>query len=347
MAVTQRKEDDWEYRGERKVRPVKRNTRPQTQPVRNGQSVRNGRPAGKVQSTRSSRNKLRKKKRRRQLLKKRITALAITAAAVLLVVQAVRLKPFRREHVIEKEPAQLESYEVSSKGAGDSLPEEIRSALKEQAKEDGRVADILDHCDSYPKDLLELLSKNPEAVDFVLDYPEKGDKAPADALEDVNKGTVPLLLQWDESWGYAQYGGNFLACTGCGPTCLSMVAAGLTGDASVTPWAVAQFAEKNGYYEAGAGTKWSLMSEGAAEFGVQGREISLDVATVLGELDAGHPIICSMRPGDFTTTGHFIVLTGQKDGKIQVHDPNSRIRSEKLWDYDALARQIRNLWAFE
>ena len=53
-----------------------------------------------------------------------------------------------------------------------------------------------------------------------------------------------------------------------------------------------------------------------------------------------------MRPGDFTTSGHFIVLTGVENGKIRVNDPNSKVNSEKLWDYDRLESQINNLWAF-
>ena len=83
-----------------------------------------------------------------------------------------------------------------------------------------------------------------------------------------------------------------------------------------------------------------------SHFGIQGREISLDKDNIQTELESGHPIICAMRPGDFTTTGHFIVLTGMKDGKICVHDPNSKKRSEKLWDYETLEGQINNLWSF-
>ena len=62
-------------------------------------------------------------------------------------------------------------------------------------------------------------------------------------------------------------------------------------------------------------------------------------------LEAGQLIICIMGPGVFTTTGHYIVLTGVEDGKFQVNDPNSRENSQKLWDYDEFADQIRNLWA--
>ena len=53
-----------------------------------------------------------------------------------------------------------------------------------------------------------------------------------------------------------------------------------------------------------------------------------------------------MRKGDFTTTGHFIVLVGIEDGKIKVNDPNSKERSNLLWDYERLEYQIKTLWEF-
>ena len=64
-------------------------------------------------------------------------------------------------------------------------------------------------------------------------------------------------------------------------------------------------------------------------------------------LEAGKPIICAMREGDFTTTGHYIVLRGVKDGEFQVNDPNSVVNSEKLWSYEQIEGQIRNLWVME
>lgn len=53
-----------------------------------------------------------------------------------------------------------------------------------------------------------------------------------------------------------------------------------------------------------------------------------------------------MSKGDFTTIGHFILLTGVRDGKIMLNDSNSKERSEKLWDYSVLEKQIKNLWVF-
>ena len=73
-------------------------------------------------------------------------------------------------------------------------------------------------------------------------------------------------------------------------------------------------------------------------------EIPLDKNRVFKNLEAGNPIICVMGPGDFTAKGHFIVMVGSEDGKIKVNDPNSKANSEKLWNYDDIYSQIKNLW---
>lgn len=126
-----------------------------------------------------------------------------------------------------------------------------------------------------------------------------------------------------------------------------MVIAGLTGNNSIPPYDVAKYSEENGYYDPLAGTSWSLFTEGVLEYGIKGTTISLSKSIIISELENGHPIVCSMRKGDFTTTGHIILITGVKDGKFIVNDPNSKERSQKLWDYETLEPQIRNLWSFE
>ena len=221
-----------------------------------------------------------------------------------------------------------------------------RSSLAVMALVNPKVREIMANKDQYPEQLIELLQNNEETADFVFDYPEKKDTAPADTVGEVVQGQVPLLLQWDERWGYAFYADDMIAVNGCGPTAIAMVAAGLTGDNTVTPYKVAQFSAGNGYYAGDSGTSWTLMTDGAQQFGIYGEEMGLSEDEVFSALENGHPIICSMRPGDFTTTGHFFVLTGIEDGKIQVNDPNSRVRSEKLWDYSRLEYQINNLWVY-
>ncbi len=73
-------------------------------------------------------------------------------------------------------------------------------------------------------------------------------------------------------------------------------------------------------------------------------EIPLDEGRIIRNLEVGNPIICVMGPGDFTTSGHFIVLTQYADGYVKVNDPNSPIRSQKQWKLTDIMPQMNNLW---
>ena len=226
---------------------------------------------------------------------------------------------------------------------GIAVQEGTAAAIAGLARQDSRAQAILDNPEAYPTDYLDMLARNSETLDFVLGYPEHHDDAPAGSLTE-SLDTVPLLMQWDMRWGYQTYGSSTIAVSGCAPVCLSMAASYLTGDASVTPYRVAQYAANAGYYVPGQGTSWSLLSEGAPAFGISCRQLSLDEAQINAALDAGHPVICSMSPGDFTTEGHFIVLYGRTADGYLVRDPNSIARSEKMWTYDRLSGQIAALW---
>ena len=231
----------------------------------------------------------------------------------------------------------------------ESVPEPDAGTLKSLeylASTELASQEILNNPHQYPASLLELLAANEETLSFVLHYPDRKNDPPAETIGTVTQGEIPFLLQWDERWGYTTYGSDFLAVTGCGPTCLSMVASGLSGDNTITPHCVAEFAQANGYYVDGSGSDWALMRTGCQEFGLLSQEMVLAEHSILQTLAYGEPIICSMLPGDFTTSGHFIVLIGVENGKIRLHDPNSVVRSQKLWSYAELAPQIANLWKF-
>lgn len=195
---------------------------------------------------------------------------------------------------------------------------------------------------AYPKELIALLETNPETREFVLDYPFRPDAR--QLTLDMDRETVPLFLQWDRNWGYEKYGSSYLAVTGCGPTCLAMVGYYLTGDETMHPAAVAEFAEKNGYYAKGYGSSWTLISEGGEKLGLKVQELPLVKKKMTDALEAGNPIILAMGKGDFTSTGHYIVLTAWDGEAFAVNDPNSRIRSSQLWTYEQLEGQIRNIW---
>lgn len=194
----------------------------------------------------------------------------------------------------------------------------------------------------YPEDLIELLEINPETADFVLNYPFR-EEMEID-LSGYGRDTVPLFLQWDPMWGYEPYGSGCIGQTGCGPTCLAMAGYYLTGDDSFNPKTMADFAGENHYYASGYGSSWTLISEGGEKLGLTVRELPLVKGKMVKAVESGHPVILALGKGDFTSSGHYIVLTGMEDGAFRVNDPNSRVRSEKLWTYEELEGQIRNIW---
>lgn len=197
----------------------------------------------------------------------------------------------------------------------------------------------------YPKSLIELLERNPETQQFVLEYPFMKTTVEGLSYEECQDlEAVPLLMQWDQRWGYIPYGNDVAGLTGCGPVCLSMAAVYLTGDPLMSPDRILRFSIDNGYCVPGNGTSWTLISEGGKALGLDVTEIPLVESIVYDNLEAGNPIICVMGPGDFTTSGHYIVMVGLDNGQIQINDPNSFANSEKLWNYYDICDQILNLW---
>lgn len=216
--------------------------------------------------------------------------------------------------------------------------------LESLSNRDSKIATIMQNRDEYPEILLEMLSRNLDMKDYVLGYLDSKGKVFSDDIGKVKKGKCPLLLQYDTRWGYGMYGDDVIAINGCGPTSVAMVIAGLTGRNDITPYDVATYSYENGHYA--NGTSWSLFTKGVNHYGIIGKELPLSKSVMISELKQNHPIICSMGKGDFTTTGHIIVIAGVKDGKFIINDSNSKERSNRLWSYEEIQSQIKNLWSF-
>mgnify|MGYP005852008739 CR=1 FL=1 len=158
----------------------------------------------------------------------------------------------------------------------------------------------------------------------------------------------PLFLQWDKRWGCLAYGDDSnVAISGCGPTTLAMAVVALTGNEEATPAAIAKFAMQEGFYMSGTGTMWSLMTEGAAAYGVRSEQINISQTEIKQHLDQGDIVICSVRQGDFTTGGHFILLYDYDDEGFSINDPFSLYRSDQKWDYGKIRSQIKAVWALK
>lgn len=235
---------------------------------------------------------------------------------------------------------------VLSKPVDYSLNQAIRQ-LEQMESADERYAQIVENAEKYPEKLLINLANNPEMIAFVADY--KGNTRDYDKAELTEKELqeeYPLFLQWDKRWGALAYGDESnVAISGCGPTTLAMAVVALTGNTQATPAAVAKFAMQEGYYMSGTGTMWSLMTEGAAAYDVHSEQINISQIEIKQHLDQGDIVICSVRQGDFTTGGHFILLYDYDDEGFSINDPFSLYRSGQKWDYGKIRSQIKAVWA--
>lgn len=184
----------------------------------------------------------------------------------------------------------------------------------------------------------------PEARDFILNIPLEKDKEHVADITGTDRTTVPLFLQWDARWGYHEYAYDVGGVTGCGPTCLSMVAYYLTGNTDYTPQYMMDFSMEEKCVGSAGGTNWTLFTTAAPKLGLEVKELPLYKSIMVRNLEAGNPIVVNVKKGDFTQDGHYIVLTGYSDGYFTVNDPNSVANSEKGWTYEQLEGQIKNLW---
>lgn len=304
------------------------------------QKNRNRASAGGADAVRNLDRERRRRKRynrRKQQVRRQLMMLgAVILGVILVIVSCVSGKKEQKAqetvNTQNENKSAKKSKEASEKG--ETLEERVKRVEK-QAREE-----------NYPDSIIELLSKNPETVAFVENYGEKKDISPAEQIEELKSGEIPALYQWDERWGYAPYGNGCVATSGCGPTCMSMIISGMANDPSATPAKLAAYGEENDYLDEDNNTYWSFMSESAKNWGITGYQIAADEETVSKELMTGHPIVCSVGPGDFTDNGHFIVLTAYENGEVTVHDPFSKENSEKKWVYSGIFSQIKAVWTY-
>lgn len=201
---------------------------------------------------------------------------------------------------------------------------------------------LYDNNNDCPQYIEEFVKNNPQAKELKTNYQDEENNDPI-ILE--TNGEIPLFIQWDKRWAYTHYGDEIVGTAGCGPTSMSMVVVGLTGNTDYNPHFVAKYAIEHGYLD-GSKTTWAFMEEGCRAFGLKAASVPLDKNSMINQLEQGNPIICSVRPGDFTTTGHFLVITKTVDGKFCINDPNSKENSQRTWTYERLSSQIKAMWSF-
>lgn len=283
---------------------------------------------------------LRRRRRRRRKIRHSVIFLCSSIAVIVFVAVESRM--------ITSGDGGTNRYDVEAGNNtyDNAVIENSKISGKNKIQNNQSMLDDIMNSTQYPKQLKDLALKNEEALEFVYDYPAEHVKEHTiDLTEEASMDSVPLFVQWDKRWGYEKYSGNFFAASGCGPTTLSMVVVYLTHNRDASPLAVAKYSKEAGYSVDGSGSSWTLISEGCRHYGIKAKTVALDESRMKAELDAGHPIVINVGPGDFTDTGHFMVITGYDDEGFSINDPNSIEKSGKRWLFKNISSQIRAVWS--
>lgn len=302
----------------------------------------------------------RKRKRRMRRIITRISILVLILVLILIGIIKMITGIWKHFHDKPKEQTAQTTEEViaTTEEIHADIPEEILAKelpadretalamLKEQGESDSDIHAVYENAAVYPDSILMHLAVNSELKQYAVNFPAKINTVfDGDFSVAVTDQEVPLYLQYDERWGYADYGSSVIAITGCAPCCLSMAYTWLMKDGSMNPIRVADFSMEKGYMGENNETFWTLMTEGAVELGLTSEELSISKERMVEALEDGKLIICSMESGDFTKKGSFLLICGYENGLFYVHDPASEARSKVGWDYKRLESQICNMWA--
>lgn len=142
-------------------------------------------------------------------------------------------------------------------------------------------------------------------------------------------GGVPYFSQRDYLQKYGVCG--TIKSSGCGPTSAAMVLKNY--GLGVDPLSVATTFAQEGYRACPnpadcskcQGTSYAAFQESSlVKNNFRSTVIPIgDKEKIIETLKNGKPLLISIGPSKFTGGGHFMVLTGYKDGRILLHDPNS------------------------
>lgn len=291
------------------------------------------------------------RRRRRRRRRSRLLPMAVLLVILFIgvIVWAVGTQPAQTD---QTEPVHTQTTEAPAPSTQPAKPEPTEPPVL--TARDKIAAFAAQHglsVEDYPEKLIELLERNPETEEFVLNYPlEYGKEHEIDISGYADEAGVPLFIQWDAQWGYRDYFGNVAGINGCGPTTLSMVAYYFTRNSAYTPAYMMEFAEANGYGHKGQGTFWALFGQGGKKLGLTVKELTAEEIgseqRIAAHLEKGELVVVNAAPGVFTEIGHYLVITDYVDGKFKINDPNSRENSEKLWDFDAFDGAVYMMWAF-
>ena len=182
-------------------------------------------------------------------------------------------------------------------------------------------------------------------------------------LEKMEENTMirPVdYKQTDSKWGSLAYAvdgeSSTIKSAGCGPTAMADVLAAIVSP-YIDPVTCASWARMKGYKVYKSGTSYNYPVAQAAVYGVNVRRLNTSnvygktssaVHTgALNELLKGNWLIACMGKGNWTSSGHFIVVYGYQNGMVYINDPASSKANRACNTWELFKSQVKYYWAVE
>lgn len=172
----------------------------------------------------------------------------------------------------------------------------------------------------------------------------------------MNKQPISYL-QTDARWGWKDYSTKgektTIRASGCGPTALSMVLATWV-DKSITPETECAWALSHGYKALHSGTYYNYFVPAAKRFGLVCYRLNLNSiygnantayhAQARDALERGDLVIACMGKGNWTSSGHYVLVWDVRGDTVYINDPASTKAHRVRGDYNLFRKQVKYYW---
>lgn len=173
--------------------------------------------------------------------------------------------------------------------------------------------------------------------------------------------TQPVsYLQTDPRWGSLDYSApgekTTIRASGCGPTAMAMVLA-TWADPSVTPATECAWALRHGYKAPHSGTYYGYFVPAGARYdlkvyrlnlsNIYGNDRSAYHALAKDALDRGDLVIACMGKGNWTSSGHYVLVWKIDGNTIYINDPASTLSRRTRGSYALFKQQVKYYWIIE
>ena len=164
-------------------------------------------------------------------------------------------------------------------------------------------------------------------------------------------------LQADPRWKNSNYSAKgetkTIGNAGCGVAVTAMIIATLK-DKNVTPITTAEWSMAHGYKALNQGTYYTYFVPQLSEYEITckrlntvnlyGQSSSTAHIEALNALKNGNWVIACMGVGNWTSSGHFILLYQYENGYVYINDPASTSATRIKNTWDLFAKQVKYLW---